>query len=354
MAQPHSILVIRLSSLGDVLMTIPAVASLRRKFPKAHIAWLVEGSVGRLLQDQEFVDDVIPFPRSALQRMLRSGRLGGAAGEGIRFLRRLRKKEYDLVLDFHGILKSSVLSLCARNSRRVGFGPMFAKEQSHLAYHERLDHDDKRIHKVDRNMLIARHIGANGGVPGVTLRVPPEEERYVAKFLGEHCGTAPVVALNPFSSSGSAYKRWPMERYGELAARIVREMGATVLVLWGPGEEAEAKGLAAQGGPGVKPACPTTVPQLLALLQKVSAYVGGDTGVMHLAAFARTPVLAIFGPTDHLINGPYGSDCAVVRADIPCSPCKNKDCLDRRCVNDITVDRVFRELATLLAPTGRN
>jgi ADP-heptose:LPS heptosyltransferase len=335
-------------------MTIPAVAALRRKYPRTHLSWLVEGSVGGLLRHQDFIDEVIEFPRSALQRSLRKGRLDALAGEGAGFLQRLREREYDVVLDFHGILKSSLISLCAKNSRRIGFGPRFAKEQSHLAYHERLEHGEKRLHKVDRNMLLARHLGANGSLPEVLLRVPEADEEYVEAFLAGHSFGRPLLALNPFSSPGSIYKRWPMERYGALAGRMAREMGATVLVLWGPGEEAEARMLSEMGGSGVVPACPTTVPQLLALLRRASAYVGGDTGVMHLAAFAQTPVLALFGPTDHLINGPYGQRNAVVRVELPCSPCKNKDCADRRCVTGITVERVFDELSSLLGRYGRN
>jgi heptosyltransferase I len=335
-------------------MSVPAVTALRRTFPKTRISWLVEGSVGQLLQHQDFLDDVIQFPRSALERSLRTRRVGTLVGEGMDFLRRLREKKYEVVLDFHGILKSSLLSLCTRNSRRVGFGPVFAKEQSHLAYHERLDYNEKRIHKVERNMLLARHIGTNGGPPEVTLKVPAADEQYIAEFLEDHAFKKPLLALNPFSSPGSLYKRWPMERYAALAGRMVREVGGSVLVLWGPGEEEEARRLGELGGSGVKLACPTTVPQLFALLRRASAYVGGDTGVMHLATFAHTPVLAIFGPTDHLVNGPYGGHSVVVRVDLPCSPCKNRDCTDRRCLNEISVGHVFDRLADLLALAGNN
>jgi len=90
--------------------------------------------------------------------------------------------------------------------------------------------------------------------------------------------------------------------------------------------------------------CPTDVPQLLALLRRVDMYIGGDTGMMHLAALAGTPVLAIFGPTDHKVNGPYGPTHTIIRKDLPCSPCKNKHCKERKCLMEITVDEVFREV----------
>ncbi len=95
-------------------------------------------------------------------------------------------------------------------------------------------------------------------------------------------------------------------------------------------------------GDGAYLACPTNIPQLFALLRKVRIYIGGDTGVMHLAAAAGHQVIAIFGPTDFKINAPYGREHTVIREDVPCSPCKKRDCSDRQCLAPITVEKVFR------------
>ena len=341
MSNLDNILVIRLSSLGDVLMCIPAVMAIRNAHADARITWLAEGSVSELLKRQDFVDDVIEFPRHSIMRAIKKSDPVRAMTELGRFVKSLREIEYDIVADFHGIIKSALFSRLAHGKRRVGFGNAYAKEMSHLFYGERASAGDKRIHKVERNMLLARYLGADEKIPTPGLVVPNEAETYVDKFFSEAGISAPIFAVNPFSSSGSAYKRWDIERYGALIKKITGEIRAKVLVLWGPGEKKEAERLVEIAGGGAHLACQTSVPQLLALLKKVDMYIGGDTGVMHLAALAGTPVTAIFGPTDVKVNAPYGDNSVVVRKELPCSPCKNKDCSDRKCVETVSVEEVF-------------
>jgi len=340
-------LVIRMSSLGDVLMSMPAVKALRQEFPEARISWLVEGSVGELLLHQPFIDRVIRFPRGSAVKALKKGDLGLARKEMGRFLRSLREDRYDMILDFHGIIKSTILSRYARGQKRIGFGKMYAKEKSHLFYDERVNGSDKRLHKVERNMLIPRHVGASGAVPELNLVAPPEAVAYIDHFLKSAGISSPFYAVNPFSSKGSAFKRWDISRYGELIRRIREKDHASIVILWGPGEEEEARALKEAAGEGVFLSCPTDVPELLALLKKTAMYIGGDTGVMHLAAFAGTPVVAVFGPTDVLVNGPYSPMSTVVRKDLPCSPCKNKKCETRLCLDKITVDDVYGAVSAM-------
>ena len=344
MSNPDSILAIRLSSFGDVLMTIPAVKALREYYPHAHLAWLVEGSVGELLAHQGFIDEVIRFPRGSIQNSMKSGNLASATKEMKSFLKKLRSGEYDLILDFHGIIKSALFSKLVKGKRIIGFGKGLAKEKSHLFYHERVECENKRLHKVERNMLIPSHLGVNITTPAINLEAPPVAESYINEFFAREGIIPPVFAINPFSSKGSVFKRWDIERYGELIRRIATENIGKTIILWGPGEKKEARRLKEIAGEEAFLSCPTDVPQLLALLRRVDMYIGGDTGMMHLAALAGTPVLAIFGPTDHKINGPYGSIHTIIRKDLPCSPCKNKDCQERRCLMDITVNEVFREV----------
>jgi heptosyltransferase-1 len=345
MSSPNNILVIRLSSLGDVLMSMPAVKAIRDAHPHAHITWLVEGSVGDLLSHQTFIDEVVQFPRSRIARALKRGNAMGVLAETGPFLRELKRLDYDVIVDFHGIIKSAILAHCARGARRIGFGRMFAKEKSHLFYDDRVESTDRRIHKVERNMLLARRVGAHGPVPKVSLTVCQDVSAYIDGFFQREGITSPVFAVNPFSSKGSRFKRWDMERYGELIRRLRSELGVKVLILWGPGEEKEADALKGLTGNGVFLSCPTNVPQLFALLKRVDMYIGGDTGVMHLACFARTPLVTIFGPTDWRINGPHDLPRSLIRRNVECSPCKKKDCRDRRCLTEITVDEVFEAVS---------
>lgn len=353
MAVPRNILVIRLSSLGDVLLTMPAVKSIKESFPSANLTWLVEGGVGELLSHQGFVDRVMAFPRGRIEGALKKGDLVSAGRHLAAFARSLRAEEYDVVVDFHGIVKSAILSRTAKAARRVGFDRTFAREGSWLAYDERVGASDRRLHKVVRNMLLSAHLGARGN-SGLDLVVPAEAVDYVDRFLSESGLTGPLCAVNPFCSKGSEFKRWGLAGYGELVRRVADETGARMTILWGPGEEKEARQLEGMAEGRAVCACPTTVCQALALLSRSALYIGGDTGIMHLAALARVPVVAIFGPTDHLVNGPYGDGHTIVRRGVGCSPCRDKECTKGDCLGSITVDEVFRAVMAAWKPAGRN
>jgi ADP-heptose:LPS heptosyltransferase len=304
------------------------------------ISWLVEGGVAGLLAHQGFVDRVIEFPRGKMEGFLKKGRLFMAARAFSIFRRTFAEEEYDLVLDLHGIMKSAILARMARSDRIVGFDGTFAKEASWMVYDEKVRGLDKRMHKVERNMLFASFLGIDGR-PHTGLDTSAEADRYVDGYLDGEGLSPPLIAVNPFSSKGSEFKRWGLENYGNLIGRLGDETGARLLVLWGPGEETEARRLKGLGGDRAILACPTTVSQLLSLLKRVDLYVGGDTGVMHLAALAGVPVVAIFGPTDHLVNGPYGEGHTIVRREQPCAPCRKKDCKGLECIRSITVDEVY-------------
>jgi heptosyltransferase I len=340
----HDILVVRLTSLGDVLMSIPAVKALKEGLPDARVSWLVEGPVAELLSHQDFVDHVIRFPRDLIVRSLKGGSSLQTLSHLSTFLRALRARKYDALIDFHGILKSALLGYAARAEKRIGFGRMFAKEGSWLAYHERVNGTDRGLHKVERNMLLARHLGVNGAVPRVELVAPPYAETYVNDMLAEHEIRPPIIALFPFCSKGSRFKRWELANYAELVRRMKNSIPATVLIVWGPDEEEEAKQLRDMAGAGVVLPANLGVAQLCALLKRADMYVGGDTGIMHLAAFSGIPVLAIFGPTDPRVNAPFGPMHKIVRQDLPCSPCRNKDCNERTCLTSITPEAVFEEV----------
>ncbi len=341
MSELKNILVIRLSSLGDVVMTIPAVNAIHEHFPDAHISWLVEGSVGEFLKAQDFISKVIPFRRNSFSKAVRNGNLLEAGQVFTSCISELRKQKYDTIIDFHGIAKSALFSMFVHANEKVGFGKMFAKEKSHLFYDVNVNGNDKHMHKVERNMLIARHLGCTDPIYLPDLKVSEKAEAYIDDFLSSTNGTKPFLAVNPFSSKGTDFKRWPVEKYGELILKIFRERGRRSVILWGPGEEKEAERLKEIGGESAFLACPTDISQLYALLKRSPLYIGGDTGVMHLAAAAGTQVLSLFGPTDHRINAPYGDNNIVVKEDVPCSPCKKKSCSNRICMHHITVNKVF-------------
>jgi heptosyltransferase I len=346
MHHPSNLLVIRLTSLGDVLLATPAVRALKTGLPEARITWLAEGSVAGLLKHQDFIDHVIEFPRSAAIRTAKCGNLISALSTLKSFRQVLREVKYDVVCDFHGIMKSAIINCTAKADRRIGFDRTLAKEGSWLSYDEKIAVPDKRMHKVDRNMLFPRYLGLESDVQ-CKFAASAESDRYVEDWLTGIGCERPLIAVNPFCSRGSEFKRWDLGNYGHLISRIAGETGATMVILWGPGEEGEARALVDMAGNKAVLACSTTVSQALSLMMKLDLYVGGDTGLMHLAALAGIPVVAIFGPTDHLVNGPYGAGHIIVRKDQPCSPCRDKECMRKDCMKSITVDDVLNAVKTV-------
>jgi heptosyltransferase I len=340
----HDILIVRLTSLGDVLMSLPAVKALKEGIPAARITWLVEGSAAELLAHQDFVDQVIRFPRDLIVKSLKRGSGLRAIRQLAAFGENLRARRYDTLVDLHGIFKSALLDHVARADKRIGFGKSFAKEGSWLAYDEKVDGADRNLHKVERNMLLVRHLGVNGAVPHVELSAPKAAQSYVSELLAEHDVKPPFIALFPFCSKGSSFKRWDLANYAALVKCMKESIPATVLILWGPGEEEEAKRLRDMAGSGFVLPANLGVAELCALLRKSVMYVGGDTGVMHLAAFSGIPVLAIFGPTHPEVNAPFGPMHKIVRRELPCSPCRDKNCKERTCLTSITPEHVFEEV----------
>ncbi len=342
MLHPEKILVVRLSSLGDIVMTLPAVYSLKMGLPNSKIHWVCEGSAYELLLCMDFVNEVIKFPRETILRLLSKGNFIESGKVFAHFFRSLREKEYDMVIDFHGILRSVFICLLSRRKRLIGFGKPYSKECSHIFYDERINGEDPYLHKVKRNMLILDRLKIGERFENVPFRVPKEDEMYVEDFFRKEGLQGKIFAVNPFSSVRGFYKRWPLDRYVSLIEKIRKEMEVKFIVLWGTEEEKrEAKKLVQFFEKDVIISCPTNVPQLLALFSRTHMYIGGDSGITHVAALAGIPVIAIFGPSDERINSPYGESVKIVKSDAPCSPCKKRKCRERICLEEISSEGVF-------------
>lgn len=286
------ILVVKLSSLGDLFHALPAVHLIRRQTGVA-VDWVCHGLYADLVARFGPVERVVRFPRD---RFLREG---GA------FLRDLRACEYDLVLDFQGLLKSAGVALAARAGRRIG--PSFSREGSRFFYDAVSGPTNKNRHAVDECLDTARYLGCPDGpvefpvdFPRVSLAVP-----------------RPRIGLLPCSRR--AEKNWPLARFVE-TARALRARGAASLFLLGGGADVAACAELASGlgGDGVHNWCGrTSLLELGGLLRELDLLITVDSGPMHMAAAVGTPTVAIFGPTDPVRTGPYGRMHRVIRADGP-------------------------------------
>jgi ADP-heptose:LPS heptosyltransferase len=341
--------VIRLGALGDVVRTLPAVSALRAAYPRARITWLVEPASASVLAGQPWVDEVLVFPRETLARRARSVRLGDFARTLLDFVRALRSRRFDLVLDFHSILKSGLLSLASGAPVRVGYARPYAREGAWLLANARARLAPAHASRFERNAALVEFLGCKVEAAPRPLRTDPGAEARTLAALG---GEPPGVTLHPGTSAGTPHKRYAPEAWAWLARALREEDGLSTLVTWGPepGERELAAGIvaASDGAARLAPAT-ASLAELAAIFARSRVYVGPDTGPMHIASLLGTPVVQILGPTDPLENAPWAATPSrTLRVQIGCNPCR-RGCAAATCMRVLPPRRVLEAVRALLA-----
>jgi heptosyltransferase I len=315
MKTPSRILIIRLSSLGDILHTLPAFINLKASFPDAQIDWLVAKKAKFLLSSVKGIHALHVLDTSLLLKMPPNKE----SWHQLRALiRALRARQYDLAIDFQGLLKSALLCALSGAKMRLGFSRELVRERpSHWFYEKTLAKPNSQIHITELNQLLAALSGAS--------RV----DSLIRQNQLEN-----FVVLNP--GGGWPTKIWSPERYGTLAEKIQSELHLQVVVTTGPGEEPLYKTIAENCRTAALYHFPVTFLQLIPLISKARLFVGGDT------------VVAIFGPTSPIRNGPWNAAEEVVTHRQNCAPCYGRSChIGAECMN-IPVDEVFAAIVRRL------
>ncbi|HQL91556.1 MAG TPA: glycosyltransferase family 9 protein [Syntrophales bacterium] len=335
-----NILIVKLSAIGDVIHTLPSLAALRRCYPQAHISWVVEEAAADLLSDHPMLDRVLVSRRKRWVRDLRECRSRASALREIReFLRAMRDRPYDLVIDFHGLFKSAVLVLLSGGKRRLGYDSL--QEGSCLVLNERIP-EDMTKHAVDRYLDLPRHLGCTTQKPEFPIALQEAHFERAAKLLSAFAvdTSGGFVAVSPVAYWET--KLWDEAKFAAVCDRIVHELGLPV-VFTGESPEGPIERIRAlMQAPSASVAGQTSLRELAALYRKASVLLTTDSGPMHLAAAVGTPVVALFGPTSPDRTGPYGEGHVVIRRDLDCSPCFRKACKTRECMQAIGVDEVFK------------
>ena len=289
-------LLVKLSSLGDVVHALPAASALRDSFPNARIDWVIDPRWKRLLEGNPDLTEIISHDRK---------RPGGIASS----VRRLRAARYTCAIDFQGLYKSALLALVSGAPRRIGFQSSYAREGLvSLLYTDRLN--PRGPHKVHHNLTLAERAGARLGLPRFPLAIRKEEDDVVTRELYER-GVQEFYVLNP--GGGWLSKCWPAARYGELHRRLADRYGWRGVVTYGPGEDSLARDVMQAAGEPAPVAIPLPLGPLMALFRRAKLVVSADTGPLHLASALGTPVVGLFGPTDPARNGPFSANDIAVR-----------------------------------------
>jgi heptosyltransferase-1 len=321
----ESLLIVRLSAMGDIIHTIPAVAVLRQAFPHATLGWLIEERWSELLCAPNYPRSGPRSPQRPLVDRLhtvdiakwRRALLSLDTWQQFAASRRdLRSLKYDAIVDFQGAVRSVLLA--RRSGAPVVFGDAKPREgAARMFYTEKVS--TTGTHVVEQAVELSRALipsasASTASVNPVEFPIDPEAEKKISDLLDADLKNGPkdFVILNPGAGWGA--KMWPAERYAEVATALATD-GVRSLINYGPGEEALAGAVEARsGGAARKLSC--SVSELISLTRRARLFIGGDTGPMHLAAALKIPVVAIFGPTNPARNGPFGTQSIVLRSAV--------------------------------------
>jgi heptosyltransferase I len=336
------ILIVKLGAIGDVVHTLPALAVLRRGLPQAQIAWVVErGGAAKLLRDNPYIDELIEVDT----RGWRKDVLGSETRAAIKTaLGKLRG--FDVALDFQGLLKSGMLAWLSRAPRRIGFAKEALREpaSAHLLTEQVAADDDDHI--IKKNLSLVAHLGvAAQGQYEFPLGLSFADEQFAAQQIAARGGK--VAIINP--GGGWPTKLWNVEGFAAIADRLWEAYGWRSVVTYGPGEEALAQSVVTASHSGAVELLDTTLKQFFALARQANLFLGGDTGPLHLAAAAGTPIVGIYGPTPARRNGPFAADDVVVeRFDLDCRvDCFRRSCSHTSCMK-IPVEAVWQNVVKRL------
>lgn len=300
---PKRILLIRPSALGDVCRSVPVLACLQKKWPEAKIDWLVQKGFEDAISAHPNVNEVILFHRDQMRRWYTPKGFFAV----LAFLRFLRSKEYDVVVDAQGLGRSGLFTWATKAKRRIGARQ--AREFAWLGYNERVD--IQSIHTVDCMLELAQEAGADGPAE-MQLFVRPEDIAWWDGYKVDQLLHEKYIVLAPTSRWKS--KQWPIERFAHIA-NIAQEKGVGVIIVGAPSEADQVAELTAQEGV-VNVLPELTIGRLMAVISKAFLVVANDSAALHMAVGLHRPIIALYGPTNPAIVGPYLQESSVIAADV--------------------------------------
>src|SRR3989337_487752 len=336
------ILIINLSSIGDVVHTLPALYALRNAYPSAKIDWLVEEERSNILIGHPLLNEVFVIKKKGCLKDFKAT---------YSIARRLRALNYDIVLDFQGLFKSGLWVFLSKGKRRIGFDK--SGEFSHLLLNERLPAYNPDKHAVDRYLDIAEYLKANRSKVEFPISISENEKKRVRGLLktnGIWEGT-PFVVVNLMARWET--KQWKVKKFVDLCNEVINRFSCRVVLVGAFSGKENKEVVALTNNRAVDLSGKTTLKELTYLMSLSQMLITVDSGPMHIAAAVGVPVIAIFGPTAPWRTGPYGEGHTVIRKELPCSPCFSKVCKDKGliCMKSIEVKDVLKAVEAGLNKT---
>ena len=333
----EKILLIRLSSLGDIVLTTPAIRAVRAHLPDAYIAMLVGKQSAEVLRENPHLNEIITFDRFAKDK---------DTGEMLRTVRMLREREFTLAIDLQRKFRTVLLMYFSGATERIGKGALCTVRVPEQGNKHATAHYFDLLHAA--------------GIPAVDQRLElflAESEYADASQRFDTAGvTQTGLKVGVFPGAGWKLREWMPDRFAAIGDRLVQHFNAEVLIFGGQKESELVHTVANLMDARAIPFAGTLqVRELAACIEKCDLFLTNDTGPMHIAAAVGTPTVSLFGPGNHIRFQPLGGLHQTIRHDVPCSPCKQftDKCKDNICMKKITVDEVWQSISDTLGSSAR-
>lgn len=334
------ILIVKPSSLGDIIHALPFISALEELYPDAEISWVVNPLYKDLLIYNKNIKNIMLFDRNAWKKSFVDG-----CKKFYHLIKELRQEKFDLVIDLQGLLRSALITFLSASKDRIVVDN--TREGAALFYKKKMGSNAKDIHAVERIMSVAQDMGwkkRNLGLNDFAISVPDEVEQKIDKFVG--CEKR-LIIVNPFTRWES--KKWSKESYVSLIKELISK-GFLVAVTGAPSDQKEGKIIVDEVDNPYLLDCvgKTSLIELVAILKKAEFMVSSDSGPVHLANALGIKTVTLFGSTSPLRTAAYLDGNVVVSVNASCSPCLKKECPlaenKNHCMNDISVERILENI----------
>ena len=333
-------LIIKLSSIGDIVHALPFLRTLRANRPNAYIAWIIEESFQDLIKCNPDLDEVIPVRTRYWRKNINIK----SWNEIYQTKKLLKKRQFDWTFDLQGLIKTGFIARMTGAPNRAGFHRSNCREKINAWFN---NHRSKYLstdsHIIDRCLSQLSILGDFHPQAKFSLPIREKDEHISEAFMVKNSKLTekPIAGINP--GAGFPTKLWSIERYARLADKLTEELGFSILLTWGPGEEEMVRNIAESMKQKSWIAPATTIAESIGLYKKLSLFVGSDSGPFHICWALGIPTVSVWGPTDPNRNGAYSENHKAVFHKLNCSFCWKRRCPlgTTECMDKVTVQNMF-------------
>lgn len=302
---PRNILIIDFGQMGDVVLSLPALHAIRKRFPEAKLTAAVGKPGAPIIELAGCVDQILPVDRVAL----RDGATLVSIARIFKLVREVRKHHYDFVIDLHSLSETNLLGFFSGAPKRL-YSRRPNRSWDFLANFEPrppVEEDHRKRHLIDRYLDVLTPLGVRNADREPRLTTRASDDAAVSALLQKAKADAGTPLVGLFPGAGHPTRRWPLEKFAELADFLIRNEGVKVILFLGPEEAALAKNLRQTFPRGVVVLDKLSIPQLAAALARLAVFISNDTGPMHIAAAVGTPVVVLLHETSPRSYLPLGA-----------------------------------------------